>query len=73
MAIREWRVTPDVKARLDALVIQLREVEEHTDDWYAISDEIRTLPDCPYGTNETSDTILVVCVLPPKVGYSGLH
>jgi len=70
MADIEWRITQETKQKLDQLVLQLQETEEHTEDWYAISDEIRTLPGCPYGTNETSDTIVVVCVAPPRVGYA---
>jgi hypothetical protein len=71
VAVIEWRVNRKIKRKLDELVQVLVGTDDYSDEWHLVSDEIRSLPGCPYGTNEENDTILVVCVEEPRVGYTG--
>jgi hypothetical protein len=57
--------------KFELLFQQLQQVEEESEEWYAISDEICSLPGCPTGTDEEEDDIEIILVSKIQTGYTG--
>ena len=60
MATIEWRCTWATRQRFDELLDYLLSFQEDTDDYACVLEEIKGLPNFPYGYDEDFDEIVPV-------------